>query len=55
MVAWELGDGRPHIAIVSDRRSEEGARPLVIHNIGRGARQEDALLEYRIIAHVRAF
>lgn len=55
IVAWALGSGRPHIGIVSDRRSEDGARPLVIHNIGWGAREEDALFEYRITGHFRAF
>jgi uncharacterized protein len=55
IVTWILGGGQPHIGIVSDRRSEDGARPLVIHNIGWGAREEDALFEYRITGHFRAF
>ena len=55
IVAWILEGGQPHIGIVSDRRSEDGARPLVIHNIGWGAREEDALFEYRVTGHFRAF
>ncbi|MBA4100065.1 MAG: DUF1287 domain-containing protein [Rhodospirillum sp.] len=55
IVTWILGGGQPHIGIVSDRRSEDGARPLVIHNIGWGAREDDALFEYRIIGRFRAF
>ncbi|HET6158771.1 MAG TPA: DUF1287 domain-containing protein [Dongiaceae bacterium] len=55
IVAWALGNGRPHIGIVSDQRSEDGARPLVIHNIGWGAREEDVLFAYRITGHFRAF
>lgn len=55
IVAWTLGGGQPHIGIVSDRRSNDSARPLVIHNIGWGAREEDALFEYRITGHFRAF
>jgi uncharacterized protein len=55
IVTWVLSGGQPHIGIVSDRRSEDGARPLVIHNIGWGAREEDALFEYRITGHFRAF
>jgi hypothetical protein len=43
---------RPHIMIVSDRRTKNGA-PLVIHNIGRGAREEDRLFEFRITGHYR--
>jgi len=55
VVAWALDNGRPHVGIVSDRRSGDGARPLVIHNIGWGAREEDVLFEYRITGHFRAF
>jgi uncharacterized protein len=55
IVAWVLGGGQPHIGIVSDRRSADAARPLVIHNIGWGAREEDVLFEYRITGHFRAF
>lgn len=40
-----------HIGIVSDRR---GARaPLIIHNIGSGAREEDALLDWPITGRYR--
>ena len=55
VVTWILGGGQPHIGIVSDRRSEDGVRPLVIHNIGWGAREDDALFAYRITGHFRAF
>jgi uncharacterized protein len=55
IVTWILDGGQPHIGIVSDRRSEDGARPLVIHNIGGGAREEDALFEYRVSGHFRTF
>jgi uncharacterized protein YijF (DUF1287 family) len=52
VVAWDLGGGVTHIGIVSDHRSPEGA-PLVIHNIGSGAQEEDILFQYRIIGHYR--
>jgi uncharacterized protein YijF (DUF1287 family) len=55
IVAWALDGGQPHIGIVSDRRSGDGVRPLVIHNIGWGAREEDVLFDYRITGHFRAF
>lgn len=55
VVAWVLDNGRPHIGIVSDHRSTGGGRPLVIHNIGGGAREEDVLFAYRITGHFRAF
>jgi uncharacterized protein YijF (DUF1287 family) len=36
----------PHIAIASDARSADGLRPLIIHNIGAGAREEDRMSEF---------
>jgi len=42
-----LIDGRlPHTGIVSDRLAANG-NPLVIHNIGNGAREEDMLLAWK--------
>ncbi len=52
IVAWNLSVHLPHIGIVSDRRSESGT-PLVIHNIGSGAKEEDTLFTYKIIGHYR--
>jgi uncharacterized protein YijF (DUF1287 family) len=42
----------PHIMVVSDRVTEIG-RPLVIHNIGGGAREEDRLFEFKLTGHYR--
>lgn len=52
IVTWALPDGRPHIGIVSDQRNAHG-QPLIIHNIGRGTREEDVLHQYRITGHFR--
>jgi len=43
----------PHIMIVSDRKSADTNRPLVIHNIGAGAQEEDVLAEYPVTGHYR--
>ena len=51
IVAWDLGGGVLHIGIVSDRISER--TPLIIHNIGSGAKEEDILLKYQVIGHYR--
>jgi uncharacterized protein YijF (DUF1287 family) len=53
LVTQELPGGLQHIAIVSDARSQDGTRPLVIHNIGQGTRIEDTLFAYRITGHFR--
>jgi uncharacterized protein YijF (DUF1287 family) len=42
----------PHIMIVSDKESISG-RPLVIHNIGAGTKEEDRLVEFKHTAHYR--
>jgi uncharacterized protein YijF (DUF1287 family) len=52
LVAWNLGKGILHIGIVSDRRASERI-PLVIHNIGQGAKEEDILFQFGIIGHYR--
>jgi uncharacterized protein len=52
IVAWNLGRGLQHIGIVTDKKTSTGT-PLVVHNIGRGALEEDILHEYKIIGHYR--
>ncbi|HEY6124002.1 MAG TPA: DUF1287 domain-containing protein [Steroidobacteraceae bacterium] len=52
IVAWDLGRGILHIGIVSDVKSVTGT-PLVVHNIGSGAREEDILFRFTIIGHYR--
>jgi uncharacterized protein len=51
IVAWDLGGGVLHIGVVSDKRS--GRTPLIIHNIGGGAKEDDILLKYQVIGHYR--
>ncbi|MET0261915.1 MAG: DUF1287 domain-containing protein [Rariglobus sp.] len=51
IVAWSLDGGLLHIGIVTDKKS--GNTPLVIHNIGAGAREENVLFAYKIIGHYR--
>lgn len=52
LVTQMLPGNLPHIAVVSDRVSMSG-RPLVIHNIGAGAREEDTLFAFPITGHYR--
>ena len=53
IVAWDLGRGILHIGIVDRAASRPMAAPLVVHNIGAGAREEDILFRYTIIGHYR--
>jgi uncharacterized protein len=51
IVSWKLPGGLDHIGIVSDHRI--AARPLVLHNISRGTREEDVLFAWTITGHYR--
>ncbi|MGH8045881.1 MAG: DUF1287 domain-containing protein [Chthoniobacterales bacterium] len=42
----------PHVMIVSDLTNGNGV-PLVIHNIGHGAQEEDRLFEFPLTGHYR--
>lgn len=53
LVTWNLPGNLPHIGMVTDRRSADGARPLIVHNIGAGPRLEDMLFDYEITGHYR--
>lgn len=53
LVTWMLPGNLPHIGIVSDRRTADGARPLVIHNIGAGPVEDDSLHAHPITGHFR--
>lgn len=52
LVTCTVPPNLPHIMIVSDGKSAAG-RPLVIHNIGRGTREEDVLFIYPLTGHYR--
>ncbi len=52
IVTWVLDNGLVHIGVVSDRSTGAGT-PLVIHNIGRGAREEDVLFAWTITGRYR--
>lgn len=52
LVYIELGGGLLHCGVVSDIKNEAGI-PLLIHNIGPVARENDSLTSFKIIAHFR--
>ena len=53
VVAWRLPSGQYHVGVVAAERTADGARPLVIHNIGYGTQEEDVLNAFAIIGHYR--
>jgi uncharacterized protein YijF (DUF1287 family) len=52
IVTWSLPGGLKHIGLVSDKKSAAGT-PLVIHNIGSGAKEEDVLFAWSITGRFR--
>jgi uncharacterized protein YijF (DUF1287 family) len=53
LVTWMLNGELPHIGIVVNRRSPDGKRPMVVHNIGAGPLLEDMLFNFPITGHYR--
>ena len=53
VVAWNLGGNTTHIGIVVNKKSNDGLRNMIVHNIGGGQVLEDVLFKYRIIGHYR--
>ena len=52
IVCWDLnGHGLTHIGIVSRKKSVDGKRYMIIHNIGGGQVLEDCLFSFKIIGH----
>lgn len=52
LVYWNLTPTVTHCGVISDERNDEGL-PLVIHNIGPVAAQQDCLRSWPIIGHFR--
>lgn len=53
IVAWNLGGAITHIGIVVNKKSSDGLRHLIVHNIGAGQVLEDCLFKFKIIGHYR--
>ena len=53
IVCWDLGKGITHIGIVVDRKSADGKRNCIVHNIGGGQVLADCLFNFTIIGHYR--
>jgi uncharacterized protein len=53
VVTQMLPGNLPHVVLVTHRANGAGTRPLVVHNIGAGARLEDSLFAYAVTGHYR--
>lgn len=53
VVTWSLEKGLVHIGIVIDKKSDDGLRYLIVHNIGSGQEISDCLFSFSILGHYR--
>lgn len=53
LVTWIIPGNLPHIGIVINKKSSDGHRYMIVHNIGRGPKIEDMLFQYPITGHYR--
>lgn len=53
IVTWMLPGNLPHIGIVVNKKSADGKRYKIVHNIGGGQVLEDMIFDYTITGHYR--
>jgi len=53
LVTWMINDKLPHIGIVTNKKSPDGKRPMIVHNVGAGQVLEDCLFDYEIVGHYK--
>lgn len=51
IVTWMINGKLPHIGIVTNKKTKDGKRNLIVHNVGGGQVLEDCLFEYKITGH----
>ena len=53
LVTWKINGKLPHIGIVTNKKSADGKRNLIVHNVGAGQVLEDCLFKYDLTGHYR--
>jgi uncharacterized protein YijF (DUF1287 family) len=53
IVTWMINGKLPHIGIITHKKSSDGKRPLLVHNVGGGQVLEDCLFSYDIVGHYK--
>lgn len=53
IVTWMINDKLPHIGIITNQKSRDGKRNLIVHNVGGGQVLDDCLFDYKIVGHYR--
>jgi uncharacterized protein YijF (DUF1287 family) len=53
IVTWLINNKLPHIGIITNRKSTDGKRNLIVHNVGNGQVLEDCLFSFTIVGHFK--
>lgn len=53
IVTWLINNKLPHIGIITNKKSKDGKRNLIVHNVGNGQVLEDCLFLYTIVGHFK--
>lgn len=51
IVTWKLGGKIDHIGMVANKKSPDGKRLMIVHNVGGGQLLEDCLFLYQLNGH----
>lgn len=51
IITWNLNNGATHIGLVSSKKTFDGKRYKIVHNIGYGQQLSDCLFDYEITGH----
>jgi uncharacterized protein YijF (DUF1287 family) len=51
IVTWMINNKLPHIGIITSKKTDDGKRNLIVHNVGGGQVLEDCLFKYKIVGH----
>lgn len=53
IVTWMINGNLPHIGIITNKKSPDGKRLMIVHNVGAGQVLEDCLFKYAIVGHYK--
>lgn len=53
IITWMINGKLPHIGIITNQKSQDGKRNLIVHNVGNGQVLEDCLFGYTIVGHYK--
>jgi len=53
IVTWLINDKLPHIGIITNKKTTDRKRNLIVHNVGNGQVLEDCLFKYTIVGHYK--